>query len=177
MSLNNSELGGIIMEISKYSDYVIVHSYLRAHCLPEFQFILHLNASSQSLTSHPGYVLSFSEPCESSGVCSLHSSCHHLPHPTEAGSPCAQLSVQQPNLRPCKSLELFLYDPSPASSGSLLHRFQLPELPLTPASVTLTQPVPCRIPALHTGQENASRQKSKAAILRHHTVLFCNVRK
>lgn len=87
---------------------------LRAHCLPEFQFILHLNASSQSLTPHPGYsVLSFSEPCGSSGDCSFYSSCHHLPHPAEVGSPCAQISVQQPNLGPCESPELFLCDLPP----------------------------------------------------------------
>lgn len=162
------------MAISKYLDYVIVLGYFKS--LPEFQFILHLNAASQSLTPHPGYsVLCFSEPCGNSGDGSLYSSCHHLPHPAEVGSPCAQISVQQPNLGPCESLELFLCDLPPASSGSLIYRFQLPELPVTPASVTLTQLVPCGIPALHASQENASRQKARAAIFRDHTVLLCNV--
>lgn len=108
------------------------------------------------------------------GDCSLYSSCHHLPHPAEVGSACIQISVQQPNLGPCESLELFLCDLPPASLV-LRSRFQLLEPPLTPASVTLTQLVPCGILAPHASQENASGQKARADILRDHTVLLCNV--
>lgn len=81
------------------------------------------------------------------------------------------------NPGPCESLELFLCGPLPTPSASLPHRFQLPQPPLTPASVFLIQPGPCGITALHAGQESASRQKARAAILRDHSParLLCNV--
>lgn len=160
------------MEIPKYSDYVIVRGYFKSP-LPAWVLVCSASQCLFPKPDTPWRLLSFSfpEPCGSSGDCSFYSSCHYLPTQQRLALPVPRL-VFNNQKQPYESLELFLCGLPPASSGSLLPRFQLLEPSLTPASVTLTQLVPYGIPALHAGQENVSRQKARAAILRDHTVLL-----
>lgn len=74
---------------------------LRAHCFPEFLFVLHLSASLGGLGSIQAvWSSSFSEPRGSSEDCSLYSSWHLLPYPAEVYPVCAQISVQRPSPDP-----------------------------------------------------------------------------
>ena len=102
---------------------------LRAHCFPEFLFVLHLSASLGGLGSIQAvWSSSFSEPRGSSEDCSLYSSWHLLPYPAEVYPVCAQISVQRPSPDPMHFWSSFSVACAPPRLV-LCSRFQLLNLP------------------------------------------------
>lgn len=167
------------MEISEYSDssnwsqgkmklslYLVT---LEAHCFPEFQVILHLNASLQGLMLHqavpsPG----FSEPSGRSGGRSF--AAPVLICPSSRGLP--RLVFNSQTRDPVELWSSFSVALVP--SGSLLHTLQLPnppslqplflclsQRPLAPLSSKLVRKVP---PGRKPGQNSQGSQFCMAVV-------------